>query len=92
MTEEHGWNDTKANPPWAIDADDSDGFRRLIDDLFAYYREKPAGCDFPYEAAEVFEAVKIDPSGGRDDWPAPQRCPTDCRRLTLSKWRSFLRR
>ena len=57
LSEEDGWNDTKADPPWSIDADDSDGFRRLIDDLCAFHREKPAGCDFPYAASEVFGAM-----------------------------------
>ncbi len=55
LSEDGGWNDTKADPPWAIDVDDSEGFRRLIEDLCAFHREKPAGCDFPYAASEVFE-------------------------------------
>ena len=66
LTEDDGWNETKADPPWAVDADDSEGFRRRIDDLFAFHREKPAGCAFPWEAAEVFEAPEIESEGLRE--------------------------
>jgi len=67
LTEEGGWNDTKADPPWPIDADDSDGFRRLINDLFKNNRKSPAGSG---AVENVFEPVEI--ANGSD---APAQTP-----------------
>lgn len=66
LTEEGGWNETKADPPWDDSPHYFDGFRRLVDDLCATNRDRPIGYDFwrlvqhtvmPAELA--FEAIKM---------------------------------
>ena len=41
LTEEGGWNETKADPPWEIDGDETGNLGRLVDDLWRKRKEAP---------------------------------------------------
>lgn len=56
LTEEGGWDECKAFPPW-VASGEGDKLEQLVHDLWENHRDRPIGCDWRTPAHEDFGGV-----------------------------------
>ena len=73
LSEPHGYNDTKCQPPWDLSDDNANGLFKKVDNGFAYCREnapgaKTAQADFANDPVSDTRSEIASIAAGWDDY------------------------